>query len=168
MKSIAQLMLAFILIWGANQAAAQNATAQLNNIIDLANDIDANADQTQKAAKDLKVDYFSSATPNLSVFIAEMTNLQIVGMTALVDDAIFSANQAKLANPALDVSNIVAAASQIKMLRDEILDQALDLNDAVPSGNTKGVLDAVKILRQSAKDQSALAKLIATEASALL
>lgn len=169
MKTFAHFLVAATLIFCSHVAVAQSsATAQLNNIIDLADDIDANADASQDAAKTLRVDYFSPATPNLSTFNAQISSFQISGMTSFVDDIIFSAQQAKIAQPSLNITNILNYANQVKMLRDEILDQALDLNDAIPIGDTNGVLSSVKILRKSAKEQSALAKEIAAEASSML
>jgi hypothetical protein len=162
------LLVAAALVMGSTANAQASASSQLDNIIDLTDDVKGNAKDTRQAAKTLRFEYFDLSAPNLAGFNASITNLQINGVDVHADDIIFSAQQAQAANPALDITNILYYANELKMLVNEITDQALDLQTAIPNGDVQEIKSSIRIIAQSARQQILLSKQIKLEAETLL
>jgi len=168
MKNALHILFVVAALFGSNIANAQTANSHLNNIIDLTDDIDANASDTYGAAYTLYYEYFTLGSPNVAGFNAAIYNMQTNGVQVHAEDLIYSAQQAKVLDPSLDVSAIISYANQVIDLSEEIQEEAQDLAYFVQTENDAAIQNSVQAICQASNGQVDLAEQILEEAEDLL
>lgn len=167
MKNALHILFVVAAMLGGTTLNAQTAQTHVNNIIDLTDDIDGNASDTYDAAYTLYYEYFTLSSPNLAGFNAQIYNLQTNGVQIHAEDLIYSAQQAAILDPSLDVSAIVSYANQVQSLVDDITDEAQDLQGYIQSENDQAISNSIQTICQASNAQVDLAEQILEEAEDL-
>ncbi|NVK63715.1 MAG: hypothetical protein HWE22_03970 [Flavobacteriales bacterium] len=167
MKNVLHILFLVAAMIGGNFTTAQTAETHVNNIIDLTDDIDGNARDTYSAAYTLYYEYFTLSSPNLAGFNAQIYNMQTNGIQVHAEDLIYSAQQAAILDPSLDVSAIVSYANEVQSLVDDITDEAQDLQGYVQNQNDQAIQNSIQIIYQATNEQVDLAEQILEEAEDL-
>ncbi len=167
MKNALHILFILAAMLSGTTLNAQTAQTHVNNIIDLTDDIDGNASDTYDAAYTLYYEYFTLSSPNLAGFNAQIYNLQTNGVQIHAEDLIYSAQQAAILDPSLDVSAIVAYANQVQSLVDDITDEAQDLQGYIQNENDQAISNSIQTICQASNAQVDLAEQILEEAEDL-
>lgn len=167
MKNALHILFILAAMLSGTTLNAQTTQTHVNNIIDLTDDIDGNASDTYDAAYTLYYEYFTLSSPNLAGFNAQIYNLQTNGVQIHTEDLIYSAQQAAILDPSLDVSAIVAYANQVQSLVDDITDEAQDLQGYIQNENDQAISNSIQTICQASNAQVDLAEQILEEAEDL-
>lgn len=167
MKRLFLSLFALLTLVSASQAQTTTFTQDLDQVIALAQDCRSYARNTRDALRSLAVQYFQlgNPNPNVSAYLAVM-DLNMGLLESAQDDIFWYAGQAKLKNPAIDVTDIQAWASQLEAREDYVRIQSTNLANAIAANNVPAARAANNLIRGYLTEQIAISNDIIASAEA--
>jgi hypothetical protein len=167
MKRLFLSLFALLTLVSASQAQTTTFTQDLDQVIALAQDCRSYARNTRDALRSLAVQYFQlgNPNPNVSAYLAVM-DLNMGLLESAQDDIYWLAGQAKLKNPAIDVTDIQAWASQLEAREDYVRIQSANLANAIAANNVPAARAANNLARGYLTEQIAISNDIIASAQA--
>lgn len=166
MKKLLLSLIAVLALVTATQAQT-TYLQDLDQVISLAEDCRGYARNTREALRNLAIQYFQlgNPNPNVAAYLAVM-DVNMGALESAQDDITMYANFAKQKNPAIDVSDILAWASQLEAREDFVRIQSANLANAIAANNVPAARAANNLIRGYLNEQIAISNDIIASAEA--